>query len=147
MIKYFVDLFSTANQDWDPIIRCMSPKITREQNLVMLAEVEESEVKAVLFNMHPDKSPCPDGMIPGFYQKFWKIIGKDVVQVVNRFFATGNLDVELQSTNIVLLPKKKNPMHMGDLRPICLCHVVYKVISKVLANRVKKHTKINRLMN
>lgn len=65
-------------------------------------------------------------------------MGKDVVQVVNHFFKTSNHDNQLQSTNIVLIPKKKNPRFMTDLHPISLCNIVYKIISKVLANRMKK---------
>lgn len=88
--------------------------------------------------MLPDISPWLDGMTPGFYQNFWIIVGKDVVQVVNRFFESRSLDTQLQSTNIVLMPKKKNPIHIGCLCPISFCNVVYKMISKVLTNRVKK---------
>lgn len=47
----------------------MSSKITREQNEELLALIEEVEVKKALFNMHPDTSPSPEGMSPGFYQK------------------------------------------------------------------------------
>lgn len=75
--------------------RCVSSKITREQNEELLAPIEEVEVKKALFNMHPDKSPSLEGMSPGFYQKFWKIVGTDVVQVVNEFFETGHFDSQL----------------------------------------------------
>lgn len=40
--------------------------------------VEQQEVKNALFHMHPDKSPGPDGMSPGFYQKYWSIVGSDI---------------------------------------------------------------------
>lgn len=45
----------------------------------MLKLVEDIEVKEAMFHMHPDKSPGPDGMTPAFYQKFWRIVGNDVV--------------------------------------------------------------------
>ncbi|KAL8100588.1 hypothetical protein AgCh_032736 [Apium graveolens] len=76
-------------------------------------------------------------MSPGFYQKFWKIMGDDMVTVVRNFLIHGTLEGDIGDTNIVLIPKKKNPVNMTELRPISLCNVVYKVISKVLANRMK----------
>lgn len=72
---------------------------------MMLAKVDEGEVKAILFHMHLDKSPGPDGMTPDFYQKCWDIVKLDIVRTVQQFFATGKIDVELRSTNIALIPK------------------------------------------
>lgn len=104
---------------------------------MLLQPIEEAEVKRALFHMHPDKSPGPDGMSPGFYQKYWGIVGEDVTKMVKTFFDTGLFEEHLTDTNIVLVPKKKNPQVMTDLRPISLCNVVYKIASKVLANRLK----------
>lgn len=58
--------------------------------------------------------------------------------MVQNFFEQGTIDNQLVYTNIALIPKKKNPQVMTDLRPISLCNVLYKVISKVLVNRLKK---------
>lgn len=55
----------------------------------MLGAIEEKEVKQALFHMHPDKSPGPDELSPGFYQKYWKIVKVDLVLTVQKFFQTG----------------------------------------------------------
>lgn len=57
--------------------------------------------------MHTDKAPGPDGMTPAFFQKHWRIVGKDVVDLVRNFFDNGSMHVGLNDTNIVLLSKKK----------------------------------------
>ncbi|KAL8118945.1 hypothetical protein AgCh_016437 [Apium graveolens] len=135
---YFSSLFQAFNMEWAEIVQCIDRKITTAQNDMLLSPVSDVEVKQALFHMHPEKSPGPDGMTPGFYQKIWNILSADVIKVVRQFFDTGVLDEKLIATNIALIPKKRNPQSMKDLRPISLCNVLYKVISKVLANRLKK---------
>ncbi|XP_062103848.1 uncharacterized protein LOC133814961 [Humulus lupulus] len=135
---YFTELFSSSDTDWGLIVDGIQPSITDHQNRELLKPVEADEVRMALFQMHPDKSPGPDGMTPAFYQKFWSIVGSDVVSFVRSFFSSGSLPTGVNDTNVVLIPKKKNPEQMGDLRPISLCNVLYKVASKVLANRMKQ---------
>ncbi|CAH9130191.1 unnamed protein product, partial [Cuscuta epithymum] len=87
--------------------------------------------------MHPDKSPGPDGMSPGFYQHFWDVVGPDVVACCQRMFNSGLIPDGLNHTNIILIPKKDRPETIADWRPISLCNVLFKIFSKVLANRLK----------
>lgn len=63
---------------------------------MLLAEVEEKEIKATLFHMHPDKSLGHDGMSPGFYQKCWNIVKADIVGIVRHFFTSGTIDPQLK---------------------------------------------------
>ena len=65
-------------------------------------------------------------------------MGDDVVSVVLDFLNNGNMLPEINHTNIVLIPKVKNPQKMSEFRPISLYNVIYKIISKVLANRLKQ---------
>ena len=88
--------------------------------------------------MGPTKTPRPDGMNALFYQKFWHVVGKDVVTAVLDFLNDGILLPALNHTDIVLIPKVKNLEKMSDFRPISLCNVIYKIISKVLANKLKQ---------
>lgn len=87
--------------------------------------------------MHPDKAPGPNGMTPTFFQKHWEIVGDDTLKMISHFFRSGEILQGLNDTNIVLIPKKKNPTMVSDLRPIALCNILMKVITKVLANRMK----------
>lgn len=72
-----------------------------------------------------------------FFVHFWKIIGGDVVRTVQQFFQEGHLLPNLNETNLVLIPKVAIPSNISQFRPISLCNVVYKVISKILAKRLK----------
>lgn len=87
--------------------------------------------------MGPTKAPGPDGMSPIFYQKFWSTVGTSVVTeclgVLNGQSSVGKLN----QTLIALIPKIQDPKKVTEFRPISLCNVVYKLISKALANRLK----------
>lgn len=87
--------------------------------------------------MHPSKSPSPDGMSLCFFQKYWGTMGVDVCFVVCHFLETGEMINETNFTYIALIPKVKDLIDPIQLRPIALCNVVYKISSKVLANKLK----------
>lgn len=72
-----------------------------------------------------------------FFQENWEIIGDEVCQVVFQTFTTGVFNEELNFTYIALIPKILHPTCVSEFRPINLCNVLYKIISKVLANRLK----------
>ena len=88
--------------------------------------------------MHPEKAPGPDGMTALFYQKFWDIFKDDLTRMVNQFLFEGTMAHGLNDTNICLIPKMTKPNEMTKFRPISQCNVSYKIISKVLCQRLKK---------
>lgn len=87
--------------------------------------------------MHLDKSAGPDGLNPTFNQNFWKIMGEEVFQCCIKWLKEVSFPANLNDTMIVLIPKKDGPYCMKDLRPIALCNVLYKIIAKVLSNRLR----------
>ena len=65
------------------------------------------------------------------------MVGSSVTAAVLSILNSGHLLRNIDLTHIALIPKHKNPDKMSDFRPISLCNVIYKIISKVLANRLK----------
>ncbi|KAL8115300.1 hypothetical protein AgCh_021954 [Apium graveolens] len=135
--RYFTDLFKTGGLNYNDITQWVPTTISAVQNEQLLSPISDEEVKTALFQMNPDKSPGPDGMTLGFYQKQWRIVGPDVIKMVIGFFEEGIIPDGLNETLIVLIPKKKNPSKMTELRPISLCNVLMKIITKVIVNRMK----------
>ncbi|XP_062028694.1 uncharacterized protein LOC133744637 [Rosa rugosa] len=117
--------------------KALQPKISDEMNLSLSAPYSEEEIKKALFQMHPSKSPGPDGMSPCFFQKFWHVVGHDVCCAVKAVLTTGTISQESNFTHLTLIPKIKESKLPSDLRQIALCNVIYKIASKVLANRLK----------
>lgn len=62
---------------------------------------------------------------------------QDIINLVKYFFATTKFENYITETNIMLIPNIQNPTNMKELRPISLCNVAYKIMFKVLANRLK----------
>lgn len=137
MTNYFTGIFTAGHTSWEQVVQCIPTSISSSKNAELMQPVTEEEVKHALFQMHPDKSPGPDGMTPAFFKKHWSIVGRDVFLMVENFFADGFIPDGLNISNVVLIPKTKSPSKMTELRPISLCNVLVKIITKVLANRMK----------
>ena len=96
------------------------------------------EVQKAIKEMASLKALGSNGMRPLFYQHYWDTIGNDVTQFILHFLNSTCLPENLNHTFITLIPKKNSPEYASDFRPISLCNVLYKIFSKVLANRIKK---------
>ena len=107
-------------------------------NAQLSTEFQACEVQQAIKQMAPLKASGPDGMSHLFYQRYWNLVGDDVCQSVLNFLNNASLLKHLNHPFITLIPKKKNPEYAFEFRPISLCNVLYKIFSKVLANRLKR---------
>jgi hypothetical protein len=73
----------------------------------------------------------------GFFKEFWEVLKVDLLNFFAEFYHNGKLTKGLNSTFIALIPKVENPQRVADFRPISLVSSVYKILSKVLANRLR----------
>ncbi|GJS84492.1 hypothetical protein Tco_0751033 [Tanacetum coccineum] len=119
-----------------------SNQLDEADALVMIREVSDQEIKDALFSMGNDKAPGPDGYTAAFFKEAWSIISKDFILAIREFFVNGKLLKELNHTIIALLPKVNAPSRVNDFRPISCCNVLFKCISKIIANRIKDSLKV-----
>ena len=87
--------------------------------------------------MAPLLAPGLDDMSPILYKSFWHIVGEDVTKATLAILNEGFVPDSINSTFISLIPKVKNPKKVSDFWPISLYNVFYKIIAKVLVNRLK----------
>ncbi|CAA7031764.1 unnamed protein product [Microthlaspi erraticum] len=95
------------------------------------------EIKETVFSLPKNKAPGPDGFTVEFFTTSWDLVGRDLIEAVKFFFVNGSLSRQVNSTVISLIPKIPGASTLSDFRPISLCNTVYKVISKILASRLK----------
>uniref|UniRef100_A0A803P8W5 Reverse transcriptase domain-containing protein n=1 Tax=Cannabis sativa TaxID=3483 RepID=A0A803P8W5_CANSA len=137
--SYFSNLFTTSSVDSEALsttIIAINPTITEEMNTMLLAGFTRSDVDEALHSMAPDKSPGIDGMSAMFFQRHWDFDGSQVSDCVLQILNHG-ADI-INSALITLIPKVDQPQQIGDYRPISLCSVLYKLVSKAIVNRFKR---------
>ena len=89
--------------------------------------------------MRSNASSGSDDLNAAFYKSVWPWLADDVNTLVREFYASTFLHSKINQTYISLVPKKMQPMCPQDFRPISLCNVIYEVIAKSLADRLKPH--------
>jgi hypothetical protein len=97
----------------------------------------EAEVKEAVWDCDSFKSPGPDGVNFGFFKDFWVELKGDVMRFISEFHRNGKLTKGINSTFIALIPKVDSPQRLNDFRPISLVGSLYKILAKVLANRLR----------
>lgn len=121
---YFVQLFSGESTVCDGNMTKSPRRISREQNDFLTSALVFEEFTEAINQMHPDKASGPDGLNPAFFQTFWSTMGQEIFGYCRDWLRDIRFPNDLNSTNVVLIPKKDNAYIMKDLRPIALCNVL-----------------------
>ena len=114
-------------------------KLSEESRNLCEGKVTKEECFNVLQQMKHNKSPGNDGLTVEYYCTFWPLLGDLLVEVLNESHDRGELSNSQKQGVITLLEKKgKDTLYVKNYRPITLLNVDYKILSKVLANRIKE---------
>lgn len=103
----------------------------------LIKPFSEGEVKEAIWDCDSFKSLGPDGVSFGFIKELWNELKVDVMRFVYEFHRNGKLAKCINATFIVLIPKVDNPQRLNDFRPISLVGSMYKILAKLLANRLR----------
>ncbi|CAN6563499.1 unnamed protein product [Malus baccata var. baccata] len=135
---HFMQTFTSGGARlWGSLLDCISPRVTGDMNQMLLMPVTEDEIKSAIFKMGGLKAPGPDGFQGIFYQSFWEHVYAEVCDLVRELMQGPRNPANINATYIVLIPKVPHPESVSQFWPISLCNYSYKVLSKVLANRLK----------
>ena len=139
---FYQNLFcSSENVDLSLLSDAYFPQIDGAGRDLLLRPVTKEEVFYALRGMPSFNSPGVDGFQPFFFKKYWHVVGDEVWCLVRDAFLFGYFDPTLVETLLVLIPKEDQPLRMKDFQPISLCTVLYKLITKVLVNRLRPSIK------
>ena len=112
--------------------------LTILQSERLVEPFKEEEITKAVWACGSDKSPGPDGLNFCFIKHFWKDLKPDFLRFFSEFYVNAAIPKGINSSFIALIPKTKDPQLITDFRPISLIGCVYKIIAKVLANRLSK---------
>eukprot|EP00253_Pinus_taeda_P008302 PITA_08302 len=122
----------------DSLLDVVPNLITPKMNQILERKIMHKETKEALFGMDPDKAPSPNGFTPRFLQTCWQIIEKEFLKMIQNSQDCQNIGGCTNLAFLALIPKEKGANSFNRFRPISLCSIGYKVITKVIANRLKK---------
>jgi exonuclease III len=136
---FYVHLFTACvlvPNDQDFFINSLDLSLSQAESDLCEGEITQEECQRALSSMKNNKSPGIDGLPYEFYVHFWSTLGPDLVSVYNDCFVSGRLSFSQRSGLITLLYKKGDKLDTKNWRPISLLCTDYKILAKVLTNRL-----------
>ena len=115
-------------------------KLSNEESMDMDGIIRKEECLNAVKCLKNNKSPGTDGFTAEFYKFFWKDLGDFLIRSFNDSYEEGKLSVSRRQGIITCIPKPgKTRDQLKNWRPITLLNIDYKILTTVLANRIKKH--------
>ncbi|XP_058756625.1 uncharacterized protein LOC131629842 [Vicia villosa] len=136
--SHFANLFNSrvVLQDNGMIQGIIPSMVDAKTNDLLTLTPSAEEIHNAIFSLNADSAPGPDGFGAYFFQKYWDVIKLDVINVVCSFFLQSWIPSNYNTNTIVLNPKTNSAYSLNQFRPIALANFKYKIISKILADRL-----------
>ncbi|KAJ9559867.1 hypothetical protein OSB04_005027 [Centaurea solstitialis] len=112
-------------------------KLSVDEASFLERRISEEEVWEAINECGTNKSPGPDGFTIEFIKKFWDVIKNDLLSALHWVLEKGEFSGGCNASFLTLIPKVPNPMELNEFRPISLIGIFYKILSKILAERLK----------
>ena len=143
--RFFSKRFPEADFDRPTLDGIPFNTIDFQQNAMLVKRFQEEEIRRVVWSCGSDKISGQDGLNFKFIKHFWDVIKPDFLRFFDEFHVNGVFSRGLNASFIALIPKVADPQELDEYRPISLIGCTYKILAKVLANRLKKvmHSIIN----
>ncbi|KAA3467661.1 reverse transcriptase [Gossypium australe] len=137
--SYFQNLFMLEERgSCDHLLSRIDRCISEKDNQFLTALYTKEEIKEAVFEMGPTKALGKDGLPALFYQKCWHIIGNDVIKFCLQILNEDKGFKQVNSTHIILIPTVANLVNMKRFKPISLFNVIFKIMAKAIANRLRR---------
>ncbi|GKV45492.1 hypothetical protein SLEP1_g52564 [Rubroshorea leprosula] len=138
VVKYFKGLFTEEEWQRPKLDGINFRQLADKDNDFLMAKFTEEEIQNVVWDCDSTKSPGLDGFNFRFIKTMWEEIKQGVIGFVLEFHEHGKIVRGSNSSFITLIPKVENPQRIEEYRPISLIGVIYKILAKLLANRLRK---------
>lgn len=132
-----VETLAHSSQSIKNFTKNIPKLVTKEDNYNLNRPVTKEEVNEVIKEMHNGKALGPNGFNVDFFKTCWEIVKYDILDVVEDSRKSRKVLRAINESFIALIPKQEKTTTLEIFRSISLCNVVYKIISKVIANRLK----------
>lgn len=141
-VSYFTNLLGKPVEPalfiQEDITSLLNFSCSPSQQADLISPFTSEDIRSAFFSLPHNKASGQDGYTPDFFMSYWYVVGGEVTAAVAEFFNSGHLLKEMNATNLALIPKIPNASKNSDFRPISCLNTTYKVISKLLYDRLKE---------
>ena len=140
-VKFYSDLYKSElieSEKKSIFLNAMETKLNQDDKNYLDENISLEELSKSLKRMKNNKAPGPDGILTEFYKIYWQEVGNDLTEVLQFSFENEKLPQSQYLALIRLLFKKGQREHLKNWRPISLLNTDFKILSKLLAERLKK---------